>query len=234
MVETTLPAKKRIIIEWPWKRYKRPDPRYSKGLPWWVRWNLFSFSRATVQEFGGWRMNVIRHLNLFGWHILTYKRDEWHNEEPAERADRYLKEWSEAAKELEAYKRRYAGESMDEGTKKIMRDAFGVDFEEHKVEIMPVMVLSTTHLEEMTMTYLEAFCGPDSPAGSLEAWIERVRYGYMMPVPDTDDQNDGIQESFNGFPEIVEAVKLARKVKARRILWDRDGNVIPQLPTYDW
>lgn len=56
----------------------------------------------------------------------------------------------------------------------------------------------------------------------------------LKSVPDTDDQNDGIQESFNGFPEIVEAVKLARKVKARRILWDRDGNVIPQLPTYDW
>lgn len=123
-----------IKIELPLKRIPAPK----KGdfiydlLPWKARWFgwLFGWGGGSIGEFGGSRVNTVRHLQLFRWHILSIHRNQYHDRSDKERADEYLKKWSECEKELLGLRLIMLGDSMAADIKKLIRDSLGVDLDE--------------------------------------------------------------------------------------------------------
>lgn len=125
-----------IKMELPLKRIPAPkrDKFYSM-LPRKVRWFgwLYSLSRSSIGEFGGSRTNTTRHLEIFRWHVLTIHRNEYHDQSDKERADEYLKKWSECEKELRGLRLIMLGDSTSAEVKKVIRDSFGVDLDEGRI-----------------------------------------------------------------------------------------------------
>lgn len=123
-----------IKIELPMKRIPAPK----KGdfiydlLPWKARWFgwLFSWGGSSIGEFGGSRVNTVRHLQLFRWHILSIHRNQYHDRSDKERADEYLQKWSECEKELRGLRLIMLGDSTAADIKKLIRDSLGVDLDE--------------------------------------------------------------------------------------------------------
>lgn len=119
-----------IKIEYPFK--KVPRCKWQQGLPW--RWKLswlFQWGGGSVAEFGsGTRINTVRHLSLFGRHVLTINRNQFHDRSDKERADEYLKKWSECEKELRGLRLLVLGDSTGAEVKKVIRDSLGVDLDE--------------------------------------------------------------------------------------------------------
>lgn len=123
-----------IKIQFPLKRIpgpKKGDFIY-KLLPWKARWFgwLFSFGGGSISEFGGSRVNTVRHLQVFRWHILSIHRNQYHDRSDKERADEYLQKWSECEKELRGLRLIMLGDSTGAEIKKVIRDSLGVDLDE--------------------------------------------------------------------------------------------------------
>lgn len=122
-----------IKIQLPLKRLPRPDPKWEHLLRRRVRWFgwLFTWTRGSIQEFGGSRVNTTYGLALFRWHLLTINRNQWHDESDKERAERYLSEWSKCEKELRGLRLLQMGDEVqDPELRKLLRDGFGVDLDE--------------------------------------------------------------------------------------------------------
>jgi hypothetical protein len=118
-----------IEIAHPFKRV--PRHKWQKGLP--LRWKLswlFQWGGGSVQEFGGSRVNTQRHLSILGWHILTIHRNQYHDRSDAERAEEYLRRWSECEKELRGLRLIMLGDSTGAEIKKVIRESLGVDLDE--------------------------------------------------------------------------------------------------------
>lgn len=118
-----------ITIAHPFKRV--PRPKWHKGLP--LRWRLswlFQWGGGSVTEFGGHRVNTTRHLSVFCRHVLTVHRNEYHDRSDRERADDYLRKWSECEKELRGLRLIVLGDSTASEVKKVIRDSLGVDLNE--------------------------------------------------------------------------------------------------------
>ncbi len=95
----------------------------------WFGW-LFSWGGGSITEFGGSRINTTRHLQLFRWHILTIHWNEYHDRSDKERAEEYLRKWSECEKELRGLRLIVLGDSTGAEVKKVIRDSLGVDLDE--------------------------------------------------------------------------------------------------------
>lgn len=122
-----------IKMELPLKRIPAPKrDQYYPMLPWRCRWLgwLYSWGGGSIGEFGGSRTNTIRHLQLFRWHVLTIHRNEYHDRSDKERADEYLRKWSECEKELRGLRLLLMGDSTNAEVKKLIRDSLGVDLDE--------------------------------------------------------------------------------------------------------
>lgn len=118
-----------IKIEHPFR--KVPRHRWQKGLPW--RWKLswlFQWGGGSIGEFGGSRVNTTRHLSIFCRHVLTIHRNQYHDQSDKERADEYLKKWSECEKELRGLRLIMLGDSTASEVKRVIRDSLGVDLDE--------------------------------------------------------------------------------------------------------
>lgn len=83
-----------------------------------------------MTEFCGTRVNIVRHLLIFRWHVLTIERNQYHDQSDKERADEYLRKWSECEKELRGLRLIVLGDSTGAEIKKIIRDSLGVDLDE--------------------------------------------------------------------------------------------------------
>lgn len=117
-----------IRIEFPLKRVRLS--KWQKGLPW--RWKLswlFQWGGGAVSDFNG-RTNTMRHLSIFGRHILTVHSNEYHDRSDKERADEYLAKWSECEKELRGLRLIMLGDSTASDIKKVIRESLGVDLDE--------------------------------------------------------------------------------------------------------
>lgn len=112
----------RIIIEFPLKRVA-----YRPSVGWWPR--FYSWGGGSVQEFGGKRINITRHLLLFRWHVLTMHRNEYHDRSDAERADEYLRKWSECEKELRSFRLALLGRDASVEVKRVIKESFGIDLD---------------------------------------------------------------------------------------------------------
>lgn len=121
-----------IKIELPLKRIPKLDAKWLRRMPWRIRWLswLYSWGGGSVQEFGGSRINRVRHLQLFRWHVLTIHRNEYHDRSDAERADEYLRKWSACEKELQMFRLAALGEEAAPEVKKLIRESLGVDLDE--------------------------------------------------------------------------------------------------------
>lgn len=83
-----------------------------------------------IGEFGGSRTNRKHTIAILGWCVLTVHRNEYHDRSDKERADEYLRKWSECETELRGLRMLLMGDSMSQEVKKLIRDSFGVDFDE--------------------------------------------------------------------------------------------------------
>ena len=122
-----------ITIELPFKRIPAPDAKCRSFMPARVRWFgwLIQWSKCTVQEFGGRRVNTTRHLSIFRWHLLTMKRNEWHDRSDEERASEYLAEWSACEKALRGLRLLQMGDEVtDPELRKLLRDGLGINLDE--------------------------------------------------------------------------------------------------------
>lgn len=118
-----------ITIQFPLKRMSALKHDW---LPWQARWFgwLWSWSGGSVCEFGGSRVNTVRHLELFRWRVLTIRRNEYHDKSHEERAKEYLHKWGECEKELRGLRLLLMGDSTNAEVKKVIRDSMGVDLDE--------------------------------------------------------------------------------------------------------
>lgn len=115
--------------------FKRIKPQSSKFLPLYRRilYPVIRWGGGSVEEFGGSRINRTRHIIIFGFHVLTIHRNEYHDRSEKERADEYLAKWSQCERELEMFRAKYVGEDMAPEIKQLIRESMGVDFDEGTV-----------------------------------------------------------------------------------------------------
>jgi hypothetical protein len=94
----------------------------------WFSW-LFTWGGGSVSNFDG-HTNHTRYLHLFRWHVLTVNCNEYHDRSDKERADEYLKKWSECEKELRGLRLLLMGDSCNAEVKKVIRESFGINLDE--------------------------------------------------------------------------------------------------------
>lgn len=121
-----------ITIKFPLKCVNAPKHAL---MPWRARWLgwLWSWGGGSVQEFGGSRVNTTRHLCILRRHVLTIRRNEYHDRSDEERAKEYLHKWSECEKELRGLRLLLMGDSTNAEVKKVIRDSLGVDLDEGRI-----------------------------------------------------------------------------------------------------
>jgi hypothetical protein len=121
-----------IKIEHPFKKVSRH--KWSAGLPfrWRFSW-LFQWGGGSIGEFGGSRINTTRHLTILGRLVLTVHRNQYHDRSDRERADEYLKKWSECEKELRGLRLLVLGDSTGAEIKKVIKESLGVDLDEGRI-----------------------------------------------------------------------------------------------------
>lgn len=67
---------------------------------------------------------------MFRWHILTIHRNQYHDRSESERADEYLRKWSECEKELRGLRLIMLGDETGADVKKLIKESLGVDLDE--------------------------------------------------------------------------------------------------------
>lgn len=127
-----------IKIELPMKRIEPPK----KGQfgydfsPWWRRLlnAIYCHYRCSIQEFGGRRVNTTHTFILFRWPLVRVNRNEYHDQSDAERAEEYLRKWSECEKELRGLRLLQMGDAYpDPELRKLLKDGLGVDLDEGQI-----------------------------------------------------------------------------------------------------
>lgn len=96
-------------------------------------------------------------------------------------------------------------------------------------EIAKMMVLSTAHLSEETCTVYVSNIALGLTEGSIVAY-EKGEYGYFVHVP--EDPADS--EKPDVPLELRSAMHVARLAGCQWIMFDRDGDTVDNLPTYNW
>lgn len=120
-----------IKIELPLKRIPAPEKKWRKMYPFMARWFwwLYSWGGGSISLVPG-KENKTRHLQIFRWHILTIHRNQYHDRSDAERADEYLRKWSECEKELRGLRLIMLGDETGADVKKLIKESLGVDLDE--------------------------------------------------------------------------------------------------------
>lgn len=73
-------------------------------------------------------------LFVFGWALCEFKKHEWHDASDAERAEEYLRKWSECEKELRGLRLIHLGDEVqDPELRKLLRNGLGVDLDEGRI-----------------------------------------------------------------------------------------------------
>ena len=96
----------------------------------WTRW--FRVSRCSIGYFGcPSATNHTFHLFVFGWPVITWKKLEYEDTTDAQRAERYLAEWSKAEKELRGLRLLQMGDEVqDPELRRLLRDGLGINLDE--------------------------------------------------------------------------------------------------------
>ena len=123
-----------IKIELPMKRSTLRSEWFKRTFLAKARDFFYGWRGASIQEFGGSRVNTTRHLSILGWRILTVYRNEYHDRSDAERADEYLRKWSACEKELQGLRLLQMGDAYpDPELRKLLRNSLGIDLDEGRI-----------------------------------------------------------------------------------------------------
>jgi hypothetical protein len=96
--------------------------------------------------------------------------------------------------------------------------------------VMRVPVLGTSHMKEDTAANLADMFMIGQNVYALD--VAPYRFGCFLHVPDTDEPPETAEEP---IPEDLLAIfAWCRKERIEWVRLDRDGDVIADLPVYDW
>lgn len=118
--------------------YKKPRYFFNVSLPL-VRNEHIKrpvlISRCGIGYFGcSSAMNYTWTVFVFGWALCHWKKHEWHDASDAERAEEYLRKWSECEKELRGLRLLQMGDAYpDPELRKLLRNGLGVDLDEGRI-----------------------------------------------------------------------------------------------------
>jgi len=97
-------------------------------------------------------------------------------------------------------------------------------------EISKVMTLSTAHIPEKVAQNPKEHT-TCTPAVRYEGFLVAT---YPAGSPFSMYRSNLHQNDLHTHPHLLECMKFARKYGCAYILFDRDGPVQPELPTYYW
>lgn len=89
-----------------------------------------------------------------------------------------------------------------------------------KYEISNVLVLSTAHLTEKDSNYLDKMA---------EA---KGIFDYLVYVSSNSEEED--IETYDNRHTLIELAKFARKLNCSYLLFNSDGPIYEEFPTFDW
>ncbi len=93
----------------------------------------------------------------------------------------------------------------------------------NKIETFKTLVLSTGHVSKATAQRFEAGHNkPETIDGYMTDWSS---YGWVFYCHDNDETTP---------PELLQAAAFARARDCRYILFDCDGDLIDELPQFEW
>jgi hypothetical protein len=124
-----------VKIELPLKRVPAPVRAFRHLLPrkyLWFGW-FFAWNRFGIGEFGGSRTNYRYQLQIFRRVVLTIHLNEYHDRSDKERADEYLRKWSDYEKELRGLRLIMLGDETAVDIKRVIKESLGVDLDEGTV-----------------------------------------------------------------------------------------------------
>lgn len=118
--------------------YKKPRYFFNVSLPLVRNEHIkrpLLLSKCSIGYFGcSNATNYTWTLFVFGWALCHWKKHEWHDASDAERADEYLRKWSECEKELRGLRLLQMGEAYpDPELRKLLRNSLGVDLDEGRI-----------------------------------------------------------------------------------------------------
>jgi hypothetical protein len=134
--ESLKPVETIITFQFPLKKVPGPKrDKFYRLYPRSYRWFgwLFSWGGGSCGDCDG-KTNTTRHLVIFRRHVLTIRRNEYHDRSDAERADEYLRNWSECEKELRGLRLLQMGDETCAEVKKVIRESLGINLDEGTIE----------------------------------------------------------------------------------------------------
>jgi len=107
-----------------------------------------------------------------------------------------------------------------------------------------MLTLSTAHMTKEDDRLLRdmAEAHREDP-GSTDLWVSDTGYGYLIcvnmgadygEIPGLADDQDRNIVNADLSDGILGAVRFARHHEARWLRFDRDGDIVNELPTWDW
>jgi hypothetical protein len=98
------------------------------------------------------------------------------------------------------------------------------------LEVLRTLVLSTCHISEETADRFGEAIGFDGGPNWL---IASHDYGWYLWVP-TEDLMKQYVDDEDVPPDVADIFKFCRQHGFNEVKLDRDGDAIPDLPTYEW
>ena len=95
------------------------------------------------------------------------------------------------------------------------------------MDITKVLTISTAHITEETDRKLQDESEVNNMCISV---YDKAEYGYWIYV----DPFDGLMCHKNIPEDLLNCIKLARRNDCQWLCLDCDGEVVSELPTYDW
>lgn len=101
------------------------------------------------------------------------------------------------------------------------------------LETSRMLVLSTAHITQETSQRLFDKCGDHltyDDRDALPVVFLKGEYGYLLPLIGEDDD----RERWAAIPDLAAIRTLAEANGCTWIMLDRDGEMVDELPSYDW
>ena len=95
------------------------------------------------------------------------------------------------------------------------------------MDITKVLTISTAHITEETDRKLQDESEVNNMCISV---YDKSDYGYWIYI----DPYDRLMCNENIPADLLNCIKLARRNDCQWLCLDCDGEVVPELPTYDW
>lgn len=108
--------------------------------------------------------------------------------------------------------------------------------------IEKTLVLSTAHISSQTNDILQELKPSDFLQDAYDddkeklpfRFIANHHYGYIIFLSDSNKEDESMKRILKKAPGIVPLIVYAIEIGCTMINLDRDAEVIPNLPTFEW